>query len=124
MTTPGWSGPALDIFGDVLSERFRQLQKWGPQAHPDGTGGMLSDVTADAYRAECDANFTAGQGTWRHILLEEVYEALAESERDPLRKELVQVATVCIAWIEDLDNRAGDRAAVLDPEPESNGVAA
>ena len=117
MTGPGWSGPALDIFGDLLSERYRQLQKWGPQQHPDGTGGTLSDITADAYRAECEANFAAGVGTWRHILLEEVYEALAESERDALRKELVQVATVAVAWIEDLDNRAGDRAEVPEPEP-------
>ena len=117
--------PAQNICDrDLITERWRQLRKWGHESHPDGTGGYLSDIAANAYRAECEANFAAGTGTWRHILLEEVYEALAEAERGPLRNELVQVAAVCLAWIEDLDNRAGDRAAVLDPEPESNGVAA
>ncbi|MEY9934267.1 hypothetical protein ABH926_008932 [Catenulispora sp. GP43] len=39
------------------------------------------------------------------MLLEEVYEALAEVDPAALRAELVQVAAVAAAWVEDIDSR-------------------
>lgn len=113
----GWSGPVIRVFDDVLGERHRQLVKWGPQRHEFGTGKPGDRGLSDWYRHECDVAATTGDVTWRHILLEEVYEALAETEREPLRRELIQVAAVIFAIVEDLDNRAGDRAAIIDPEP-------
>jgi hypothetical protein len=113
----GWSGPVIRVFDDVLGERHRQLVKWGPQRHDTGTGLPGDRGLSDWYRRDCDAAAAVGDLTWRHILLEEVYEALAETEREPLRRELVQAAAVIFAIIEDLDNRAGDRATVVDPEP-------
>lgn len=119
---PGWSHGANRIVPDLLDERYRQLKKWGPQSHPDGTGTAYGRHAALA-RQTCDSRFKNGVGTWADILLEEVYEALAESERKPLRDELVQVCAVALAWIQDLDERAGDRAAVAR-EPELVGAAA
>lgn len=94
----------LGPFGDMLNERERQVEKWGEQHHPDGTGAGYN-LPRDVNRMECDHAFAAGEGTWRHILLEEVYEALAEEDVEKLRAELVQVGAVAAAWIEDIDSR-------------------
>jgi hypothetical protein len=45
--------------------------------------------------------------TWSAILLEEVFEAMAEDDPERLQKELVQVAAVAVAWIEALNQRGG-----------------
>lgn len=34
--------------------------------------------------------------------VEEVYEALAESDENKLTEELIQVAAVCVAWVENI----------------------
>lgn len=92
---------------EVDAERQRQLAKWGEQHHPDGTGGSGALYVADRYRSVVDQALQAGQATWRDILLEEVYEALAESDPKSLRAELVQCAAVIQAWIHDVDGREG-----------------
>ncbi|MEU8195273.1 hypothetical protein AB0C10_15980 [Microbispora amethystogenes] len=105
----------LGITREITLERMRQHNKFGLQQHPDGTGGetfanmakVLKDVVAEAA-----ANGTL---TWQLILMEEIYEALAETDPAKLGTELVQVAAVCVAWVEDLRTRpvqeagAGDR---------------
>jgi hypothetical protein len=97
---------ALD---DVAAERERQDAKWGQQNHPDGTGwvsvyGGDREAAEDA-RNHCARAFTAGHGTWRHILEEEVREAFAETDPLLLRTELIQVAAVATAWAEAIDRR-------------------
>lgn len=52
---------------------------------------------------------------WRTILAEEVYEAFAETDPARLRHELVQVAAVAAAWVEDIDSRSQP----IDWAPES-----
>jgi hypothetical protein len=94
----------LDAAHDVLAEAHCQTDKWGVQRHPDGTGPCYAFHAQDA-RERCNAAANAGEVTWRHILIEEVYEALAETDPERLREELVQVAAVCVSWIEDLDSR-------------------
>lgn len=88
---------------DVIGERWRQLKKFGVQRHPNGTGGEKNQLTADTMRRICQAKFAAGEGTWRDVLAEEVFEAFAEDEPNSLRAELVQVAAVAVAWIEAID---------------------
>jgi hypothetical protein len=109
------------MLADVNAERNAQIAKWGPQHHPDGTSpdAMLlrrTDINldlrtgkelADIMRARCDLRAKQGEGTWLDILLEETFEALAEVDPAALRKELVQVAAVAGAWIEDIDSRRG-----------------
>lgn len=98
--------PLLSIFElSVVAERYRQLRKWGVQHHPDGTGSGYDKHFAHATRNACNVAARDGSLTWRHILAEEVYEAFAESEYEPLRNELIQVAAVALAWVEDLDSR-------------------
>jgi len=98
---------------DVRAERSRQDAIWGAEDHPDGTGPLagwtVDDVPAYAV-ADMAKNITVraalqGRVTWRDILLEEVAEALAEDDPDPLRAELVQVAAVAAAWVEAIDRR-------------------
>jgi hypothetical protein len=109
--------PRADIARDIENERVAQDRKWGQQNHLDGTGpsqeattvdglSLLSPVDmANLYRDLCDQAARDGRLTWRHILLEEVFEALAEDDPAKLRIELVQSAAVITAWIEALDRR-------------------
>lgn len=93
------------VLNDIADERARQLRKWGPQSHPDGTDPKYADL-ANLHRSACDAEARTPAGSsWRSILREETYESFAETDRAALRKELVQAAAVAVAWIEDLDKR-------------------
>ena len=101
----------LDLIAD---ERERQRAKWGDQSHlPDGTGGAYRETLRGAAQTDCDHAMEAGRVTWRHILAEEVAEALAETSPARLRVELVQVAAVCVQWLEALDRRQCDAARAL-----------
>lgn len=86
-------------------EMDNQNFKWGEQNHPDGTGLMLYHVLADKTRKRCDEAVANGKVTWRHILLEEVYEALAEDNPKTLSEELVQVAAVALQWVGAIQRR-------------------
>lgn len=108
---------------DIVRERLRQLDKWGPQEHPDGTGEHLAQF-ADKMRAAADRAAAEGKITWRDILAEETFEAFAESDPARLRSELVQVAAVAVAWIEDIDNREFARVRAAFKAPVLEGAAA
>lgn len=96
----------------VLAERITQLAKWGVQHRADDTGGATLRAEADQAKRTCQAaeRFVKGGAGWRLVLAEEVAEAFAETDRARLRAELIQVAAVAIAWVEDLDTR-DDQAA-------------
>lgn len=114
------------VLGDVAGERRRQDEKWGEQRHIGLTGDQehalrplaevaryadLANATSGtlAYlaRQACQANGRDGRrDNWTAILLEEVFEALAEDDPAALRRELVQVAAVAVQWAERID--AGD----------------
>lgn len=99
--------PGVAAFAEAVDEeRARQLAKWGDQRHPDGTGGPAMRQRADEARAQCQYLAENGGPDWRAILLEEVYEAMAEDDPTALRAELVQSAAVIAAWISDLDRRS------------------
>lgn len=100
---------------DVVAERDRQDRKWGQQSHPDGTGARVEVVPlwdavdfAEWAKHATDSSAQAGEVTWRHILLEEVAEAFAESDPELLRTELVQVAAVAVQWVEAIDRRRAE----------------
>jgi hypothetical protein len=112
-TTPG----VKDFAEAVDAERQRQLSEFGEQHHPDMAGPAQTqrdardvfDQWAQNYRAINSGTFDPRDPDrrldWTGILLEEVYEALAESDPAKIRTELVQVAAVCAAWIHDIDSR-------------------
>lgn len=92
---------------EVFGERSRQDAIWGiDRTIPDGTGDH-NIAEANLARAGCDDADAHGALTWVHILNEEVWEAFAEKDPRKLRQELIQVAAVAAAWIEDLDRRHG-----------------
>lgn len=97
------------VLGEVYEERRRQLQKWGVQDHPMGTGAevmLWNYEVQDLLKFVTDFNDENDNPFWGTILLEEVLEALAEPEESPnLRRELLQVAAVAVAAVEDLDRR-------------------
>lgn len=107
----------------VRAEREEQDAKWGEQNHPDYDPHDIPAVMRGEYafradrwkeinarRAErgCEVKHrlpAAPCTAWDGILLEEVYEALAEENPDKLRAELVQVAAVAQAWAEAIERR-------------------
>ena len=100
-----------DIDLDIWRERMRQNDKWGVQRHPNGTGpgvewmpGLSIGLLRDYAKERCQGN-SPETDNWLDILMEEVFEAAAESQDEPLRDELVQVAAVVKAWIETIDER-------------------
>jgi hypothetical protein len=94
----------VPVLREVAAERVRQDAKWGEQNHPDGTDPVWAG-TANLCREKADRYAKDGDLTWLHILREEVYEALAETDPAKLRVELVQVAAVAVNWIEAIDRR-------------------
>lgn len=112
--------PGRTVAADVRAERRRQNEKWGEQNHPDGTWphedplafvhawtspGSHALTYATAAKHATDARAHRNTVTWSDILLEEVFEALAESDPVKLRTELVQVAAVAQQWAEAIDRR-------------------
>lgn len=93
----------------VRDERQRQDAKFPNQTNvPDGTGGLYRRNSSNRYRKMCDLAFQEGVGSFRDILLEEVYEALAEEPGSAaLEAELIQVAAVAVKWVEDIRRRSG-----------------
>ena len=106
---------------DIIGERWRQVKKWGVQQHTDGTGGLEWQLAAREQRNRND-NTDPDAITWTDILIEEVWEALAESEPESLREELIQVAAVCVGWVEDLDRRQFARVKASLPELQLEGA--
>ena len=94
------------VLDNVSDERARQDKKWGEQNHPDGTG--KHSPLADTFRELCDAATADGTLTWAHILLEEVAEALDESDPEKLEEELLQTIAVGVAWVEAIRRRQND----------------
>ena len=89
---------------EIVFERIRQEEKFPDQGDlPDGTGGEHSRMVARMARHQCEDMGAAV--TWKAILREEYAEAMAEEETAKLRAELIQVAAVCVKWIEHLDRR-------------------
>lgn len=96
--------PTHRVLAAINDEREAQNAKWGEQNHPDGTGPHYK-AFADFQRELTDLADKTGVLTWKHILAEEFFEALAEEDEAKLRAELIQVAAVATAWVEAIDRR-------------------
>ncbi len=90
------------IMGAILHERERQFEICGDQLLDDGIRPLLGAQLEAMARAQLNG---PEDGTFVAVLLEEVGEAIAETDLRKLRVELVQVAAVCIQWHEDIDRR-------------------
>lgn len=109
------------VLDEVRREREAQDERWGIQRRPSldsvllhRPGGCDQRRIAEHYeipsegRAKflCEQAFEEGQGTWAHVLVEEVSETVGcLTDEGAMRRELLQVAAVAVAWIEDIDRR-------------------
>lgn len=117
------------VFADITAERKRQDAVWGVQHHDDGTSHVYS-ADAEHWKGVVNEDATDGASQWAHILLEEIFEALSETDPVKLRVELVQSAAVITNWIEDIDSRTrparpltvGEAIIALVPGAEGAGV--
>jgi predicted house-cleaning noncanonical NTP pyrophosphatase (MazG superfamily) len=114
----GVPGGLARVLADVRAEREAQDRMWGVQEFPDGSGPEFAEDAEEAKR-ECATAYQRGELTWRHILTEEFFEALAESDPAALRAELVQTAAVAVKWIQSLDRRHG---ATVHPTKNGGGA--
>lgn len=90
----------------VKAETWNQLALWGVQNHPDGT--RCSRFGLDALKAAREVyEYKRAHGvvTWASVLEEEFWEVMTEEDPEDLRAELVQLAAVCVSWIEAIDRR-------------------
>ncbi|MEV7011673.1 hypothetical protein [Streptosporangium sp. NPDC051022] len=118
LTVDVYLGAATDEEHKLRAELARQDEKFGEQNHPDGTGEaftnefgtIIGPYLAKVHQRLCLEAADNGTLTWRHILLEEVYEALAETDPERLKAELLQVAAVAMQWRRAIDRWAA-RAA-------------
>lgn len=116
-------GSTAGVLNEVSEERVRQESKWGEQNHPNGTGpeyvcwpavASASNTYENlANRAKTSTDTAAEHGglTYADIFLEEVFEAMAESDPAKLRAELIQCAAVAAAWVEKIDRDAATDGA-------------
>ncbi|GAB2882748.1 hypothetical protein [Streptomyces mayteni] len=128
------SSPTDRVLAEVANTRRRQDIRWGEQNHPALAPCGDDTATRAAYEADADrwkginderakaSAPTAGcpegaaphtHTAWDGILLEEVYEALAEEDPAAIRAELVQVAAVAVAWVEAIDRRTAQQMATI-----------
>ena len=121
--TVEWT-PTEGVVSEIGAERKRQHAQWGPQDHADGTNdgpavvrSLASALDRPGYNETISAPRAlakeakwlcrnANPSTFTRILLEEVFEALAETNFADLRAALVQVAAVACQWIETIDRRS------------------
>lgn len=99
------------IFSDIGAEMERQDSKWGAgRSHPSipkgDEFGVLVELGIQSEKASkrmCKRAFDKGRGTWAHIAVEEMSEVVEARQDVDRRDELVQLAAVCIQWIECID---------------------
>lgn len=112
MTAPVHAIPIehLRLYADIYAERQYQIKKWGEQHRNLGTGGKAWQNRADKAKARCDAaernsrsTNPDDKATWLAVLEEEFCEAMAESDYARVKAELIQVAAVAVAIIEDIE---------------------
>lgn len=123
-----WVDGHLGAMRLVTQERARQVARYGLNRDlADGTGPdacwaePVIDVAQSAYSGGFDNTDVQkilrgdyehhehqhGAPTWMHLVREEVAEAFQESDPERLEEELVQVAALCVSWIETLHSRKG-----------------
>lgn len=99
------------IVDEVFAERERQVEQWGDGMPPLGTHRDFTHL-ANYYRALCQRKNADGDVTMADVLLEEVFEALAEEDPAKARDELIQVGAVVFKMIEGIDRGATATEAI------------
>lgn len=117
----------MEVVHNIYEERRRQTEMYGSTDHPDAIHApghslrLVRDIlvadyemlTAVSAKTNCSSAFRRNEGTWLHLLLEEVAEAAEEAVlhngSDRLETELVEVAAVAVAWLQAIRERRGSK---------------
>ncbi|WP_091232541.1 hypothetical protein [Microbacterium sp. 3J1] len=106
------------ILTEIGRERGAQDAKWGaPKNVPNGTGldgsllGYSFGELRDMLQSTVDRLAERRESTMAAVLLEEVFEVLAEDDDERVREELIQVAAVAAKWVQIIDERKQAGAA-------------
>lgn len=89
------------VLDQIEREREHQEEKFPDQRLSMGGGPLLPAMLHDMRLANDN-----GRATWSTVLLEELYEALLETDPVKQRKEWVQVAAVAVRVVENIDAEA------------------
>lgn len=92
---------------EVYTERLKQVEKWGPQTHrhSEGASDFWANKADEMKSVNAYYDRMGLDNSWEAILAEEFFEAMAETEWDKRRVELIQTAAVIFAEIEDGDHK-------------------
>lgn len=114
----------------MLAERAAQEARYGKENEliVDGTGPATrwllpyTSDTAFVIQKELRRDYEefedeTGKPTWVHLVREEVAEAFLETDPDRLAEELVQVAALCVSWVERLVGSRGCEECGNDDGP-------
>ena len=107
----------------VANEREAQVAEFGQQDHRSlYSENALREFQrkADHYHQVNDARVAEGSLSWDGILLEEVYEALSETDPVLRIEELVQVAAVALAEIEAIQRLLAEPDVDEDDDSEAD----
>lgn len=105
------------VLGRVFEERERQVKIYGSnddlEDRPERPEGWVYPYSAandsalqrefrEDYSEHCEAH---GKPTWMHLLREEFAEAMEERDDGKLATELIQLAALCVSWVEKIETR-------------------
>lgn len=98
------------MLAEVAAERAAQDARWGEQNHPDGPylGCLGHRARACRQQQVVEAAAAGGRLAWEDILLEEVYEAVAECRAAGVPVFLKQLGSCASRHHRDLDNFPAD----------------
>jgi hypothetical protein len=100
----------LRIYAEISGERLRQVAKWGREhqthKHFNPNAHWYWKGCEQVAKSRCDAK-SQETITWEDIAYEEFCESMAERDWTKRRKELIQLAAVIVAELEDGDNKNG-----------------
>ncbi len=102
----------------VLAERRSQEARYGHvnDTLADGSGpetrwlAPFTGASAEQVQRELRMDYEefedeTGSVTWVHLVREEIAEAFLETDPERLAEELVQVAALCVSWVELIKSR-------------------
>lgn len=99
-----------DIYDEVDAELEAVFEKLGEQNHPLTAPGAAQELQhntrANMWKSFNEERVKTKRLAWDGIVLEEVFEAFAESDPAIAREELIQATAMCIATIESIDRGA------------------
>lgn len=109
-----WPCTTKLVLQDVLLERGYQHQTWGDNRDLEGGTGPQctwllpidsnpASIVEEAFREEYqEYEREHGKPTWVHLVREEIAEAFKENDQQFLQDELIQVAALCVSWVEKI----------------------